>query len=263
MTEAWIWPAGLGLLGLVLGSFIATLVIRWPEGRSVSKGRSECDSCGKKLVPVELVPVLSYMLQRGRCRGCGGLVAPSHLVIELLGCAVGVMAGWAAPGIAGAFGAVLGWMLLALAALDYAAFWLPNALTLALALGGLAQGLLTRAPPPLDERLIGGVAGFAVLWLVAMAYRAVRGRHGLGGGDPKMLGALGLWFGWMTLPFLVLFACFYGLIGVAAIGLARRGVSGATKLPFGVLLALGAWTCWMMNQVPAQIVTVSVPLPPE
>jgi len=263
MTEVWLWPIGLGLLGLVFGSFIATIAIRWPEGRSVAKGRSECDSCGKTLTAAELVPVLSYLLQKGKCRGCGGRIAPSHLIVELFGGAVGVMAGYLAPGLVGAFGAVLGWTLLALAVLDYTAFWLPNALTLMLALGGLAEGLLTDTPPPLGERLIGGAAGFAVLWLVAMAYRAVRRRDGLGGGDPKMLGALGLWFGWMALPAIVLAACLYGLIGVAAIWLATRNVRGTTKLPFGVLLALGAWTGWVLNQVPVEPVTVTIDIPSE
>ncbi|RYD67584.1 MAG: prepilin peptidase [Sphingomonadales bacterium] len=253
----------MGLLGLVFGSFIATLAIRWPEGRRVSAGRSACDSCGKALGPAELVPVLSYLRQRGKCRACGARIAPSHLIVELLGGAVGVMAGLVAPDIVGAFGAILGWLLLTLAVLDYTAFWLPNPLNLALALGGLAQGLLTDIPPSMEERLIGGAAGFAVLWLAAMAYRAARGRHGLGGGDPKMLGALGLWFGWTALPGIVLAACLYGLLGVAAVWLATRNVRGTTKLPFGVLLALGAWTGWVLDQMPSEPVTVTVQLPSE
>ncbi len=264
MIEAWAWPAELGLLGLVFGSFIATIAIRWPAGRGVARGRSECDACGKMLDARELVPVLSYAMQRGKCRACGVRIAPSHLIAEVLGGAIGVMAGYAAPNIAGAFGALLGWTLLALAMLDYTAFWLPNALTLTLALGGLAQGLLTDIRPPLDERLIGGVAGFGVLWLLAIGYRAARGRHGLGGGDPKMLGALGLWFGWQLLPLIVLLACFYGLVGVAAVWLARRSVSRTTKLPFGVLLALGAWTCWMVwpkPPPPGTVTTVTVKIP--
>ena len=266
MTEAWLWPAGLGLLGLVFGSFIATLAIRWPEGRSVARGRSECDSCKKALEARELVPVLSYAVQRGRCRGCGARIAPSHLIVELLGGAIGAMAGHVAPDIAGAFGALLGWTLLALAVLDYAAFWLPNVLTLTLALGGLAQGLLTGIRPPLDERLIGGAAGFAALWLVAMAYRAVRGRHGLGGGDPKMLGALGLWFGWQMLPMIVLLACIFGLIWTAIAWVAKQRVDGSIKLPLGVLLALSAWTHWIVIPKPPPAgteATVMIMVPPE
>jgi len=248
--EIWGWPVLLGVLGLVFGSFIATLAIRWPEGRAVSKGRSACDSCGKALRAHELVPVLSYALQRGRCRGCGAPIRPSHLVTELLGLAIGVAAGLAAPGLEGAAGAIFGWLLLALAALDLAAFWLPNLLTGALAVAGLALGLFTDFPPVLNDRLLGGALGFGGLWLVATLYRAVRKRHGLGGGDPKMFGAIGLWVGWDKLPVVLLLACLIGLGGVAVLLLAGRRVDAATRLPFGVLLAMGGFAVWLIAAAP-------------
>jgi leader peptidase (prepilin peptidase) / N-methyltransferase len=245
--EPWVWPALLGVLGLVFGSFIATLAIRWPQERSVLRGRSHCDGCGKALEARELVPVLSHLLQRGRCRSCGARIAPSHLVTELIGGAIGVSAGLVAPGMEGAGGAVFGWLLLALAAIDLAAFWLPDVLTGALAAAGLAAGLVTDVPPPLQERLIGGIGGFGVLWLIAAAYRAVRGRHGLGGGDPKMLGGIGLWLGWHSLPLVVLAACLVGLAAVLALGLVGRRLSGTTRLPFGTLLAVAAFATWLAN----------------
>ncbi|MBO9622746.1 MAG: prepilin peptidase [Sphingomonas sp.] len=244
-TEAWLWPILLGVLGLVFGSFIATLAIRWPQERSALKGRSQCDGCGKGLGARELVPVLSYVLQRGRCRACGAAIAPSHLVTELIGGAIGVSAGLVAPGVEGACGAVFGWLLLALAAIDFAAFWLPNALTGALAATGLAVGLLADVPPPLTDRLIGGLAGFGTLWLVAMLYRALRGRHGLGGGDPKMLGGIGPWLGWQALPLVVLGACFVGLAAVLMLILGGRRLHGSSRLPFGVMLAVAAFGVWL------------------
>lgn len=243
-TEAWLWPAGLGLLGLVFGSFIATLALRWPQGRSAMRGRSACDGCGKPLGAGELVPVLSFVVQRGRCRRCGGRIAASHLVTELIGGGVGVAAGLAAPGIEGACGAVFGWLLLALAAVDLAAFWLPNVLTATLAAAGLGTGLLGIAPE-IEARLIGGVGGFGALWLVAMGYRALRGRHGLGGGDPKMLGGIGLWLGWQSLPLVVLAACLLGLGVVLAAMLRGERVSGSARLPFGTMLAAAAFAVWI------------------
>lgn len=245
MAESWWWPAGLGLLGLVFGSFIATLAIRWPEGRSASRGRSACDGCGKALRAHELVPVASYLLQRGRCRGCGARIAPSHLATELTAGAIGVAAGLAAPDVAGACGAVFGWLLLALAALDLAAFWLPNLLTGTLALAGLALGGLTGSAPLLGERLAGGAAGFTALWLVAAGYKALRGRTGLGGGDPKMFGAIGLWLGWQALPAVLLAACVLGLGAVLGLALIGRRVSGSARLPFGTMLAGGGFALWL------------------
>jgi leader peptidase (prepilin peptidase)/N-methyltransferase len=244
IDPVWGWAVLLGVLGLVVGSFIATLAIRWPQGRSISRGRSECDSCGKGLRAGELLPVLSYLLQRGRCRGCAAPIAPSHVLTELAGGAIGVAAAIASPDLAGAAGAVFGWLLLTLAALDVAALWLPNAMTAALAAAGLATGLLG-LDPPLDERLIGGAAGFGVLWLVAWAYRRLRGRQGLGGGDPKLFGGIGLWLGWHALPLVLLAACLIGLAGVLGLMLGGKRVAGTDRLPFGVMLAAAAFAVWL------------------
>ncbi|MDB5681781.1 MAG: peptidase, partial [Sphingomonas bacterium] len=201
----WAWPAGLGVLGAIVGSFLATLVIRWPRERSVIGGRSQCDGCGRTLRVWELVPLVSALASRGRCRSCGAAIDPRHWQIEL-GCAVlGVISGLAVPGPVGVAGAVFGWVLLTLAALDVAEFWLPDALTGTLAAAGLAT--IAVAPPEWPDRLIGGAAGFVSLWLIAFAYRRLRGRDGLGGGDPKLLGAIGLWVGWAMLPFVLLLAC--------------------------------------------------------
>ena len=129
MADAWVWPVGLGLLGLLLGSFIATVVVRWPKGESPLAGRSQCDACGRVLGPLDLVPVLSFVLLRGRCRSCGAPIGLAHLAVELSAGGVGAIAGWAAPGVEGVFASVFGWLLLTLAALDLAAYWLPDLLT--------------------------------------------------------------------------------------------------------------------------------------
>jgi leader peptidase (prepilin peptidase) / N-methyltransferase len=242
MTVEVLLPILLGVLGLAFGSFIAALAIRWPEGRSVLRGRSQCDACGKRLRAGELVPVLSYLLQRGRCRGCGAAIAPSHVLTEMLGAGIGVAAGIASPDMAGVAGAVFGWMLLALAALDLAAYWLPNVLTGALAVLGLAMGA-----PPLADRVIGGLLGFGVLWLVAEGYRWLRGRQGLGGGDPKLFGAIGAWLGWQALPVVMLAACLIGFAGVLGLLASGKRLTGTDKLPFGVMLAAAGFAVWLGN----------------
>lgn len=247
MVEFWLWPASLGLLGLVFGSFIATLAIRWPEGRSSLAGRSACDGCGRTLRATELVPVFSFLAQRGRCRSCGTRIAPSHLAVELIGLSIGLASALAAPGVAGIAGAVFGWLLLTLAAIDLRAFWLPDPLTATLALFGIGGGLLGLAPA-LADRLIGGVAGFGVLWLVAAAYRALRGRMGLGGGDPKLFGAIGLWLGWHALPLVLLLACLLGLAVVLVSRILDRPLAATDRLPLGTLLAPAAFVLWLLAQ---------------
>lgn len=242
----WAWPVLLGVLGLVFGSFIATVAVRWPAGRSALEGRSECDACGKALGAHELAPVLSYAVLRGRCAGCGAAIRPSHPAIELVGLAIGAGAGLAAPGVTGAAGAVFGWLLLALGALDLLAFWLPNALTGLLAAAGLADYWIEGTGfPALDDRLIGGAGGFAALWLVAEGYRRLRGRVGLGGGDPKLFGAIGLWLGWEALPLVLLAACLIGLSAVLGLRLGGRRLAATDRLPLGTMLAAAAWMLWL------------------
>ena len=244
MVEAWLWPVALGVLGGVLGSFIATLVIRWPEERSVLKGRSHCDSCDVVLGPRDLIPLVSAILSRGRCRHCHAPIDPRHSQIELAALCIGAIAGLVVPGPVGLAGAVFGWLLLALAALDITDFWLPDPLTLILALAGVAAGF-AGVEPPLVDRLIGGTVGFAALWLVGFAYKRLRGREGLGGGDPKLFGAIGLWLGWRMLPAVLLLAALTGLALVLLGMLRGRTAKLDDRVPFGALLAIAAYPAWL------------------
>lgn len=245
MTEAGIWGGALGLLGAIFGSFIATVALRWPAGRSPLAGRSECDFCRRTLTAAELVPIASYLVLRARCRTCGGRIGAMHPACELAGLAIGVAAGVTAPGSEGVAGAIFGWLLLQLAALDVAALWLPNLLTGVLALLGLASAALF-PEPTLPDRLIGGAAGYAVLALVAALYQRLRGRMGLGGGDAKLFGGIGLWLGWRALPEILLIASVAGLAGVLALRLLGRTVSATDRLPFGALLAGAAFLWWLV-----------------
>jgi leader peptidase (prepilin peptidase) / N-methyltransferase len=239
------WALGLGVLGAILGSFLATLVVRWPEGRSVARGRSACDGCGQTLGAGELVPLLSAAVQRGRCRGCGAAIGAVHHRVELACVAVGASAGWIAPGWEGVAGAAFGWLLVALAALDLLHFWLPDALTAPLAAGGIASAALG-FEPPLVDRLIGGAAGFLLLWLVMQGYARVRGRAGMGGGDPKLFAAIGLWLGWRMLPPVLLVACLMGLGVVAVRAAGGRPMARDHALPLGALLAIAAYPAWLV-----------------
>lgn len=207
------------------------------------RGRSACDGCGRTLHAAELVPLLGWLFVRGRCRHCGTAIDARHLTIELGCAAIGVLSGAVAPGWAGAFGAGFGWLLLTLAALDVAELWLPDPLVLALAILGLASA--PSAPPALVDRLIGGAAGFGSLWAIGAGYARLRGREGLGGGDPKLFGAIGLWLGWRALPVVLLLAALVGLGLVLVQRLRGRALGGDTALPFGAFLAVAAYPAWI------------------
>ncbi len=232
------------LLGLIIGSFLATLILRWPEDRSVISGRSSCDSCGHQLRAWELIPLVSFVLQRGKCRQCGASIATDHLAIELAAALIGGMALLAAPGIEGLAGAIFGWLLLTLAALDVKHHWLPDRLTAILVLSGLLTGLLL-TPPALFDRLIGGLAGFASLAIIAALYKALRGREGLGGGDPKMLAGVGCWLGWQALPLVILGASLVGLVFAISWQFRGKQVRVDSMLPLGSLIAVAAFPLWL------------------
>lgn len=239
------WTALAFILGAAIGSFLATILLRWPEGRSVVAGRSKCDCCGTTLQARDLVPILSWSLARGRCRHCGARIDRRHLAAEAGAAMIGLAAILAHPMPLAAVTAILGWWLFLLAALDLEHEWLPDRLTLPLLAAGLAAAW-GGFGPPLEARLIGAAAGFATLFLIALGYRTLRGREGLGGGDPKLFAALGAWLGWPQLPFVLVGA---GLLGLAALLLKRlRGeaVAATDRLPLGTLMALAAWPIWMV-----------------
>lgn len=240
------WAGGLigAGAGLIAGSFVATISIRWPAGRSATRGRSACDACGIALNAIDLIPVAGFLIRRGRCRACSARIDRRHLAIELACAAIGAVALAVAPGAAGAAGALFGWLLLLLAVLDVDQFWLPDQLTLPLALIGVAAGAAGLPPFP-NDRLIGAAAGYASLGLIAWAYKRVRGRDGLGGGDPKLFGAIGAWLGWSMLPLVLVLACAIGLAAALAAYLRGDKVGATTEMPLGALLAVAAWPIWV------------------
>jgi leader peptidase (prepilin peptidase)/N-methyltransferase len=232
-----------GLAGLIIGSFIAALTSRRPQGRSIAAGRSCCDSCGAVLGPHELVPVISFIVQRGRCRHCGAAIPPRHLAIEIAAAGVGAASLALHPGAWGLAGAVFGWALLTLLVLDAEAMWLPDRLTIPLALAGLAATYALSMP--ITDSLIGAAAGWASLGGIAAAYKALTGRTGMGGGDPKLFAAIGAWLGWFLLPVVLVFAAMLGLLLVGYDRLSGRPVTRHSRVPFGALLAAAAWPLWL------------------
>lgn len=166
-------------------------------------------------------------------------------MIELACALLGIWAAFASPGLLGLTGAILAWQLVLISVIDAEHLWLPDRLTGALAL----TGLLAAVPFGEDElahRAIGLAAGFLSLWLMRRGYCLLRRREGLGGGDPKLFGAIGAWVGWTGLPSVLVVASVVGLLTAFL----WRPRSDA-RLPLGTFLALGAWLVWIFG--PMQI----------
>ncbi|MEM7023311.1 MAG: A24 family peptidase [Pseudomonadota bacterium] len=229
-----------------VGSFLGVVIDRLPTGEQILVGRSRCDSCDEKLGPSDLVPIVSWLLRRGRCARCQAKLSAFYPIIELAALvvalsAVAVLSGWLLV-----VSCVLGWALLSLAMIDLRHYLLPDVLTLPLIpLGLLVAWILD--PSLLMDHAIGALSGFGTFALIAVLYRRLRGREGLGLGDAKLLAGAGAWLGWASLPGVVLVAALGGL----AVTLAQARLGGTmeatTRIAFGAYLALAFWLVWLFG----------------
>jgi leader peptidase (prepilin peptidase)/N-methyltransferase len=223
----------LGALGAAIGSFLNVVIHRVPLGESVVSPPSSCPDCGHPIRAFDNVPVLSWLVLRGRCRDCGSRISARYPLIELAGAAAFV-------GVAMADG--LTWMLaldlplaalrIAIAAIDLDHRIIPNALVYPAAVfAPIALALID--PGLLPEHLIAGAAAFAFFLLVALAYPA-----GMGMGDVKLAGVMGLYLGLSVVPALLVAFTAGSVVGIAL--LVRHGSKARKQaLPFGPFLALG------------------------
>lgn len=233
------------LVAPFVGSLLGVLIIRLPLDRPVVLARSVCATCGTPLGPLDLVPLASFALLRGRCRRCGHSIGWFHPAIELAALGVGIWAIIACHTSQQVWIAcLLGWMLLALGWIDAQWFLLPDALTLPLLLLGIGIAMLT-APDEVFWHALGAACGYLGFRGVALVYHALRGREGLGAGDAKLLAAAGAWLGPGALPSVILLAALAGLVFAAAAAVAGRSMHATTALPFGAFLAASFWLCWL------------------
>jgi len=228
----------LAAFGLLVGSFLNVCIYRVPRRESIVWLASRCTQCGRHLAWHENVPVLSWLVLRGRCRTCGARISSMYPLVELT-TAVMFAAGAMAHGPSGllAVRLVFGCALIVLFAIDLRHRVLPDVITLpGIAIGFAASCFLL---PGWLSSLIGILAGGGMLLAIAEAYYRVRGQHGLGMGDVKMLAMIGAFLGWPLMILTLVFASFAGsIVGVALIASGRGNLQAA--LPFGTFLAMGA-----------------------
>ncbi len=225
------------LAGAAVGSFVNLAADRLPAGGSLLRPPSGCPGCGRRLRPWELVPILSYFLLRGRCSSCGRPIGRRVWLVEL---AAAVLAWLVCLRLgfnpAGGAAFALCAALLLLAVVDQETGLLPDVVTWPLLAAGLLWGLVRGAAL---QAGLGGLLLGGLIWLTGFGYFRITGREGMGGGDPKLAGAIGAW--------LLAEAGLFALTGAAALGaihglaLTLAGRAGMrTALPFGPFLSLGA-----------------------
>jgi leader peptidase (prepilin peptidase)/N-methyltransferase len=239
------WGFAAIALGPFAGSFVATLVERLAADRPWAWARSACASCGRALAARDLVPLVSFALARGRCRHCGSPIPAALPIAECVGLLAGVLAAAAASGPAALAGALFGWWLWAAGWLDWRTMWLPHGLTWPLVPLGLAASALGLSPAPLPDAAIGALAGLAAMAALRLGWRRLRGREGMGAGDPPLVAAAGAWVGWQLLPFVLLAAALLGLLTAALRRPPGARIRATTELPFGTYLAAATFGLWI------------------
>jgi leader peptidase (prepilin peptidase)/N-methyltransferase len=250
---------GLALaLGLAIGSFLNVVILRVPrmmenewnlqaaEVRgepapelspfNLVRPRSHCPSCGHQITALENIPVLSWLILRGRCSGCGTRISARYPLVELTTGLLAALAVWRfGPTAAGLGALALTFTLIALTFIDFDTQLLPDDITLSLLWLGLFFNLWG-VFAPLQSAVIGAIAGYLLLWSVYWLFKLATGREGMGYGDFKLLAALGAWFGWQALPAIILLASVVGAtVGIALIVFRRHGRE--VPIPFGPYLA--------------------------
>jgi leader peptidase (prepilin peptidase)/N-methyltransferase len=224
----------MAVLGLVTGSFLSVVAHRVPLGESIVAPRSRCPSCGTQIAAYDNVPLFSFLALRGRCRHCEARVPITYPLLEagLAAVFVGLLLAFEGDGIEIALGAALAATLATITLTDLEHRRIPNVVLIVSALIGLAL-LVLGDRDALADHLIAAAAAFAALFLVALAYP-----RGMGMGDVKLAGVMGLYLGKAVAPALLIGFAVGALYGLALI--ARHGAAARKQaVPFGPFLALG------------------------
>ena len=233
-----------------IGSFVATAAVRAQFPRTLLLGRSACPNCHHRLGVADLVPLISWLATRGRCRHCGAPITIFYPCAELSALVIAVLTIVMLQGSAVLISCALGWTLLTLALIDLRHQILPDLLTLPLAIAGLTLAGFEGRDVLLD-RALGCAIGFVFFYLLSVTYSRFRGREGLGLGDAKLLAAGGAWVAWQGLPSVVLVASAVALAVVGVQALMRGGISVTTRIPFGLYLGPAIWLVWLIGPLAA------------
>jgi len=263
-----LWILIAGVIGLLVGSFLNVVILRLParmaatweqEAREVLELETEqvplppgivresshCPSCKHRLSVLDNIPLLSWLLLRGRCRYCQTKISIQYPLVELLSAVLSAVIVWKlGPSMQGLAGLLLTWALIALSGIDFRTQLLPDQLTMPLLWLGLLLALLPMfvAAP---SAIVGAAVGYLSLWSVYWLFKLLTGKEGMGYGDFKLLAALGAWMGPLALLPIILLSSFIGaLVGGSLMILRKR--NSQTPMPFGPFIASAGWV-WFVE----------------
>ena len=241
------------ILGSLWGSFSNVCIYRLPNSGNVAKGRSFCPICKNKIKWFDNIPFFSFLFLKGKCRQCSKPISFQYLVVELLSAISFVI-------IFHLYGISITTLLLLILSIffiiiffiDLKHFIIPNVLTFPL----MFIGFLKSFDPNLNQTifpnyinsLIGGVVGYLIIWLIIFAYKKIKNKEGMGLGDAKLLAAIGFWFGWESIPFVLFFSSVIALISVLP-SLIKKTKNLSSQIPFGPYIVLGITTHIILRHI--------------
>ena len=214
-----------------------------PYNISVVKGRSYCPSCNKQIRWFDNIPLLSFIFLKAKCRDCSAQIDLNYFLVELISALNFVLIfylfGFSLTTI---LFFILSICFIIIIFIDMKHYIIPNELTFTL----MIIGFLKSFDPYLNQylfpnylnSLIGGVIGYSIIWFIIFAYKKLRNKEGMGLGDAKLLSAIGFWFGWISIPFILFFSSFVALI-FAVPGLLNKSKNMSSQIPFGPYIILG------------------------
>ncbi len=231
------------ILGAVIGSFLNVCILRWPADQSVIRPPSRCPRCGGRLAPWDNIPILSWLILRERCRGCGEPISVMYPVVELACALIWALVAWRHGATVETLrGAIFGTILLGIAMTDGREYIIPDEFSL----GGLAIGLafgVAGGTQALIAAVIGAAAGFALLWVVGLLGTWAFRKDAMGGGDIKMMAMVGAFLGWRGVLLTVFLGALLGTIIFVPITLIKKD----KLVPFGIFLAVGAAATYIVG----------------
>lgn len=272
MLYPWLFPLLATVFGLIVGSFLNVVIHRlpimmerewrkecqesFPEANlSVENGvynlsvpRSACPSCNHQLRAIDNIPVISWLMLKGKCHQCHTKISVRYPLVETLTASlcllVALQCGFSYFAIALLF---FTFVLVTATFIDLDTMLLPDQLTLPLMWVGISLALLQISPVSLQDSIIGAIAGYFCLWSVYWAFKLLTGKEGMGYGDFKLLAALGAWLGWQYLPMIILLSSLVGLVfGIIQLRMQKKGIEMA--FPFGPYLAIAGWVAALWGE---------------
>ena len=229
------------ILGGLWGSFANVCIYRLPKGKGVVSGRSHCPKCKKEIVWQDNIPIISYLILKGKCRKCKRKISSQYPMVEMINILLFLI-------IYFLFGISLTTILLMILSLsflitffiDLKHFIIPNSLTFSMMILGFIKSFdpnLNSIFPNYINSLIGGLFGYGVIFSIIFFYKQIRKKEGMGLGDAKLLAVIGFWFGWIAIPFVLFLSSIFALVSVIP-DLIKKNKKMTSQIPFGPYIIL-------------------------